>query len=331
MTGAHSSAACGNGDIVRGVPEVFLHDQFMKGFPVTTDDAGIDTSVPHSARIWNYWLGGTDNYPVDQAAGDQFGAIYPGIVDIARADRAFLGRVVRYLAGPAGVRQFLDVGAGLPTAVNTHEAANQVTPDARTVYVDNDPLVVAHAAALLASGPPSRTYFVNASMGDPDLVLREAASRLDLTQPVGLTLMGVLGHVTDYAEAKSIVTGLLAGLPSGSYLAINDSIDTSEALEQALRVYEASGAVPYRTRSRAEFTAYFDGLELVEPGVVLVDDWRPDPGVLRGPEIPQLGAVGRKRASLCSRNSTPRKRIRPGSTTSTWAGKTISPWTGKPG
>jgi hypothetical protein len=168
-------------------------------------------------------------------------------------------------------------------------------------------------------------------MGDPDMVLREAARWLDLTQPVGLTLMGVLGHVTDYAEAKSIVTGLLAGLPSGSYLAVNDSIDTSEALEQALRVYEASGAVPYRTRSRAEFTAYFDGLELVEPGVVLVDDWRPDPGVLRGPEIPQLGAVGRKQASLCSRNSTPRKRIRPGSTTSTWAGQTISPWTGKPG
>ena len=110
----------------------------MKGFPVATENAPIDTSVPHSARIWNYGLGGTDNYPVDRAAGDQFSAIYPGIVDIARADRAFLGRVVRYLAGQAGVRQFLDVGAGLPTAVNTHEAANQVTPDARTVYVDND-------------------------------------------------------------------------------------------------------------------------------------------------------------------------------------------------
>ena len=303
----------------------------MKGFPVTVDDSGIDTSVPHSARIWNYWLGGTDNYPVDQAAGDQFSAIYPGIVDIARADRAFLGRVVRYLAGQAGVRQFLDVGAGLPTAVNTHEAANQVTPDARTVYVDNDPLVVTHAEKLLATGQQSRTHFVNASMGNPDQVLREAARWLDLTQPVGLTLMGVLGHVTDYAEAKSIVTGLLAGLPPGSYLAINDSINTSEALEQALRVYEASGAVPYRTRSLEEFTGYFDGLELVEPGVVLVDDWRPDPGVLRGPEIPQVGAVGRKRASLCSWISTLRKRIRPGFTTSTWAAQIISPSTGKPG
>src|SRR3978361_1369590 len=123
----------------------------MKGFPVTVDQPGIDTSVPHSARIWNYWLGGTDNYPVDRAAGDQFSAIYPGIVDIARADRAFLRRVVRYLAGEAGVRQFLDVGAGLPTADNTHEAAQQVAPQARTVYVDNDPLVVTHAHALLAS------------------------------------------------------------------------------------------------------------------------------------------------------------------------------------
>jgi len=267
----------------------------MKGFPVTADHSGIDTSVPHSARIWNYWLGGTDNYPVDRAAGDQFSGIYPGIVDIARADRAFLGRVVRYLAGEAGVRQFLDVGAGLPTADNTHEAARRVAPEARTVYVDNDPLVVAHAEALLASGPESTTHFVNANMGDPGAVLREAARWLDLTQPVGLTLMGVLGHVVDHAEARSIVAGLLGGLPSGSYLAINDSINTSEALEEALRVYEASGAVPYRTRSLQEFTGYFDGLELVEPGVVLVADWRPDPEASRGPEIPQVGAVGRKR------------------------------------
>jgi hypothetical protein len=271
----------------------------MKGFPMAADQPGIDTSVPHSARIWNYWLGGTDNYPVDRAAGDQFSAIYPGIVDIARADRAFLRRVVRYLAGEAGVRQFLDVGAGLPTADNTHEAAQQVAPQARTVYVDNDPLVVTHANALLASAAPGAaqgtTHFVDASMGDPDTVLREAAKWLDLTQPVALTLMGVLGHVVDHAEAKAIVTGLLGGLPAGSYLAINDSVNTSAALEEALRVYEASGAAPYRTRSREEFTGYFDGLELVDPGVVLVADWHPEPGADRGPEIPQIGAVGRKK------------------------------------
>ena len=163
------------------------------------------------------------------------------------------------------------------------------------MYVDNDPLVLVHARALLTSSPEGSTYYVDANMGDPETVLREAAQWLDLTQPVGLTLMGVLGHVTDYAEARSIVARLVDGLPAGSYLAINDSINTSEALEEALQQYEASGAVPYRTRSLEEFTGYFDGLELVEPGVVLVADWRPDPAASRGPEIPQVGAVGRKR------------------------------------
>jgi S-adenosyl methyltransferase len=263
--------------------------------PDETAGTGIDTTVPHSARIWNYWLGGKDNYEVDRAAGDQFSAIYPGIVDIARADRAFLGRVVRYLAGEAGVRQFLDVGTGLPTADNTHEVAQRVAPESQVVYVDNDPLVLVHARALLTSSPEGATHYVDANMSDPEMVLREAAKWLDLTQPVGLTFMGVLGHVTDHAEARSIVAGLVAGLPAGSYLAINDSVNTSEALEEALRVYEASGAVPYRTRSLEQFTGYFDGLELVNPGVVLVADWRPDPGVSRGPEIPQIGAVGRKR------------------------------------
>ena len=254
-----------------------------------------DTTVPHSARIWNYWLGGREHYPVDREAGDVFAAIYPGIVDIARADRAFLGRVVRYLAGESGVRQFLDVGTGLPTADNTHEVAQQVAPESRIVYVDNDPLVLAHARALLTSDPRGTTNYVDADMRDPAKILREAANWLDLTQPVGLTLMGVLGHVPDYDEARAIVAGLLDGLPSGSYLAINDSVNTSEALEAALREYEDSGALPYRTRSLEQFTGYFAGLELVEPGVVLVGDWRPDPGASPGPEIPQVGAVGRKR------------------------------------
>jgi hypothetical protein len=216
-------------------------------------------------------------------------------VDIARADRAFLGRVVRYLAGEAGVRQFLDVGTGLPTADNTHEVAQRVAPDSRIVYVDNDPLVLTHARALLTSPLQGSTHYVDSDMSDTAVVLREAGRWLDLTRPVALTFMGVLGHVTDHAEAIRIVTGLLSGLPAGSYLAVNDSINTSPELEEALRVYEASGAVPYRTRSLEQFTSYFDGLELVEPGVVLVDDWHPDPGAPRGPEIPQAGAVGRKK------------------------------------
>jgi len=266
--------------------------------PEELDDTArtaIDTTVPHSARIWNYWLGGKDNYAVDRVAGDQFSAIFPQIVDIARADRAFLGRVVSFLAGEAGVRQFLDVGTGLPTKDNTHQVAQRVAPESRIAYVDNDPLVLAHARALLTSSPEGTTNYVDADMGDPEKVLQEAAKWLDLTQPVALTLMGVLGHVTDYAEARSIVAALLDGLPAGSYLAINDSINTSEALEDALRQYEASGAVPYRTRSLEQFAGFFDGLELVEPGVILVADWRPDPAALPGPEIPQVGAVGRKR------------------------------------
>jgi hypothetical protein len=269
----------------------------VPGSPEGLDDTaktGIDTTVPHSARIWNYWLGGKDNYVVDRAAGDQFSAIYPQIVDIARADRAFLGRVIRFLAVEAGVHQFLDVGTGLPTADNTHQVAQRVAPEARVVYVDNDPMVLAHARALLTSSPEGTTDFMDADMRDTQAVLRQAAKWLDLTQPVALTFMGVLGHIVDHNEARSIVAGLLDGLPSGSYLAINDSINTSEALEEALRQYEASGAVPYRTRSLEQFTGYFDGLELVEPGVANVEDWRPDPGSSRGPAIPQAGAVGRK-------------------------------------
>ena len=261
----------------------------------TTAGTGIDTTVPHSARIWNYWLGGKDNYSVDREAGDQFSAIYPGIVDIARADRAFLGRVIRYLAGEAGIRQFLDVGTGLPTADNTHQVAQGAAPESRVVYVDNDPLVLAHARALLTSSTEGATHFVDADMRDAGAVLRDAAQWLDLTQPVALTFMGVLGHVVDHDQARSIVNALLEGLPSGSYLSINDSVNTSEALEEALRVYEASGAVPYRTRTPEQFASYFEGLEIVEPGVINVDDWRPDAGAARGPEIPQLGAVGRKR------------------------------------
>jgi S-adenosyl methyltransferase len=255
----------------------------------------IDTTVPNSARIWNYWLGGKDNYEVDRVAGDQFSAIFPGIIDIARADRYFLGRVVRFLAGEKGVRQFLDVGTGLPTVDNTHEVAQRVAPDARIVYVDNDPLVLAHARALLTSSPGGVTNYIDADLDDPPAILREAAKTLDLTQPVALMLMGVLGHIVDYGEARSIVTRLLDGLPPGSYLAINDSIDTSEALEEALRQYEASGAIPYRTRSLEQFAGFFDGLELVEPGVSAVSDWRPDPSPFPGPDIPQAGAVGRKR------------------------------------
>ena len=259
--------------------------------------AEIDTSVPHSARIWNYWLGGKDNYPVDREAGDQFGAVFPGIVDVTRASRQFLIRAVRFLAGEVGIRQFLDIGTGLPTAENTHEVAQRVAQESRIVYVDNDPVVLIHARALLFSSGEGRTAYVDADLHDPDTILDAAAETLDFTRPVALMLMGILGHVTDDDEARSIVKRLLDALGSGSHLVLCDGTDTNPAGVAAQEQYNRSGAVPYRLRSPAQLTSFFDGLELVEPGVVSVSQWRPDPAdAVGGPPaaVDAFGGVGRK-------------------------------------
>ncbi|HET9560310.1 MAG TPA: SAM-dependent methyltransferase [Actinomycetota bacterium] len=262
-----------------------------------TEPPEIDASVPNSARIWNYWLGGKDNYPVDREAGDEYRATYPEIVEVARASRRFLARAVRYLAGEARVRQFLDVGTGLPTEDNTHEVAQRVAPEARVVYVDNDPVVLTHARALLTS-PQRATAYIDADLRDPDAILAAAARTLDLTQPVGLMLLGILGHVDDDEEARSIVRRLLAALPSGSYLTICDGTnDISEAGVEAQRRYNESGAVPYRLRSAQQIADFFDGLEVVEPGVVPCPRWRPDPADVGGglpAEMDQVAGVGRK-------------------------------------
>ncbi|GAA2632555.1 SAM-dependent methyltransferase [Streptomyces vastus] len=263
--------------------------------PDTAASAKIDSAVPHSARIWNYWLGGKDNYPVDEEAGDAFREVFPGITDLARDSRAFLGRAVRHLAGEAGIRQFLDIGTGLPTADNTHEIAQRVAPDARIVYVDNDPLVLAHAQALLTSTRGGVTDYIDADLHDPGTVLREAARTLDLTQPVALTLMQVSGHIADYDEARSIVSTLMGALPSGSYLAFNDSVDTNQANAEATRLYNESGAAPYHLRSPQQLAGFFDGLELLEPGVVPITDWRPDPTTTGSEgEVIAVGGVARK-------------------------------------
>ena len=259
----------------------------------------IDTTVPHSARVWNYWLGGKDNYPVDRAAGDQFREAFPGVVDVARASRAFLTRAVGYLADEAGIRQFLDVGTGLPTANNTHEVAQRVAPDARIVYVDNDPLVLVHARALLTSTPEGVTDYVDADLYHPDTILEAAARTLDLSQPVALMLMGILGHVGDYDEARSIVRRLLGPMPSGSYLALDDGTDVVDkaAVEAAQGAYNESGAIPYHPRSPEQIAGFFDGLELVEPGVVSCPRWRPDLVEAAGglpAEVDAFGGVGRK-------------------------------------
>ncbi|MDG9716841.1 SAM-dependent methyltransferase [Streptomyces sp. DH24] len=254
----------------------------------------IDTSVPHSARIWNYWLGGKDNYPVDEEAGNAYTAVFPGIVTIARSSRAFLGRAIRHLVQEEGVRQFLDVGTGLPTVDNTHEVAQRYAPESRIVYVDNDPLVLAHARALLTSSPEGVTSYEDMSLYEPERILEAATKTLDLSRPTALILSGILGHVADHAEACGLVRRLMAGLPSGSYLCVNDgSRGTDPDYEQAQDGYNETGAVPYFLRPVEQIEAYFAGLELVEPGVVSVPLWRPEPGAATKP-IGQHGGVARK-------------------------------------
>jgi hypothetical protein len=263
-----------------------------RGEPGAAAGTGIDTTVPHSARIWNYWLGGKDNYAVDREAGDAYKEIFPGIAVVARTSRGFLTRAVRYLAADAGMRQFLDIGTGLPTANNTHEVAQSVAPDSKIVYVDNDPLVLAHARALLTSSPEGSCEYLDADIRNPAAILDGAAGLLDFKQPVALMLMGIMGHFTD-EEAYPIVRQLQAGLPSGSYFALYDGASTNEAFNQAQEGYNASGAVPYYLRSPDQFTRFFEGLELVEPGVVPVPHWRPDPDA-EPVEIYSYCGVGRK-------------------------------------
>jgi hypothetical protein len=249
----------------------------MSEGPAIPPGTGIDTSVPHSARIWNYWLGGKDNYEADRIAGDAWVNTDPSILDLARCTRALLGRVVRTLAVDYGVRQFLDIGTGLPTADNTHEVAQRVAPDARIVYVDHDPLILAHARALLTSSPEGATRYVHADMRDTDQVLAGASEILDLDRPVALMFFGVLGHVADYDEARTLVDTLTAGLAPGSFLAIVDGGEDEAALK-AGEEYARTGAVPYLLRSGREVRALFpDGLEFIEPGFVLINEWRPDP------------------------------------------------------
>jgi S-adenosyl methyltransferase len=257
------------------------------------DISKLDTNVPQTARIWNYLLGGKDNFAADRAVGDQIIQSLPQLADSARLSRAYLTRAARYLAGEAGVRQFLDIGTGLPTADNTHEVAQSVAPDARIVYVDNDPLVLAHARALLTSSPQGATDYIDADMRDTETILREAARTLDLTKPVALFLMGTLGHVESDDEAKSIVNSIMGALPSGSYFAMYDGSDTSEAVNEAVRIWNISANPKYHLRSPERIAALFEGLELVEPGVVSVNEWKPDPTT--PPDIiDQYCAVGRK-------------------------------------
>lgn len=260
----------------------------------------IDTSTANTARVWNYWLGGKDNYQVDKQVdkqvGDQIHAVMPQIVDLARAVRGFLVRTVGYLAGEVGIRQFLDIGTGLPTANNTHEVAQAIAPQCRIVYVDNDPLIMAHARALLTSTPEGKTDYIHADVRDTATTLQQAARTLDFSQPVALMLLGIMEHITDDEEAYAIVKRLLDALASGSYLVLSDpttDID-SEKMRESIRLWNENATPSITPRSRQQIARFFEGLELLEPGIVSVSLWRPGPSNLGTPvAMGNLGGVGR--------------------------------------
>ncbi|WP_406274844.1 SAM-dependent methyltransferase [Nocardia sp. NBC_00881] len=259
--------------------------------------AKLDTSVPHEARVYDYWLGGKDNYPSDRALGDTIATHIPAIRSMARANRAFLGRAVRHLVGAEGVDQFLDIGTGMPSAGNTHEVAQQLDPAARVVYVDNDPVVLAHARALMASTPQGRTAFAHADLHDPHSILDDPAlSALDLDRPIAIMLVAILMYFRDCDDPHGIIGRLLDAVPSGSYLVItHPTADFDERAVARVAAAAAHAGLIFHPRSRVETESLFTGTEIINPGVVPVAGWRPDPGVAVDPESAWYWAgIGRK-------------------------------------
>jgi len=248
---------------------------------VTSTERGgrseFDPSVPHPARVYNFWLGGKDNFAADRHAGEEVIRLMPGIVAGVRANREFLVQAVQYLGGQ-GIRQFLDVGTGLPSPDNTHEVAQRLSPDSRIVYVDHDPMVVTHAEALLRSSAQGRCAYIEADLRDADLILNEASSTLDFSQPVALMLLAILQLVPDDAEAQQIVAALAERLVPGSFIAISHMTAdfAPESVLTATRAYNALAPDPVTPRTKAQLTGFFGGRELVKPGVVSVSRWRPD-------------------------------------------------------
>jgi hypothetical protein len=241
-------------------------------------DSRLDITVAHVARVYNYWLGGKDNFAADRIAAENTIAAYPGIRLSARANRAFLARTVRHLADAEGIRQFLDIGTGLPTTDNTHEVAQAAAPESRIVYVDNDPLVLAHARALLTSRPEGATDYLDADLRDTDRILSQATGILDFSRPVAIMLVAILHYIPDLAQARQIVARLLDRVPSGSFLVISHagsdlSPDEIAAFEKVLNEFLPGDR--HVARPRHEVRRFFDGTELLTPGVVRVSEWRP--------------------------------------------------------
>jgi len=256
----------------------------------------VDTSVAHSARVHDYWLGGKDNFAADRAAGDAVRAAYPGIVQSVRANRAFLARVVRFLTAEAGITQFLDIGTGIPGANNTHEIAQSVTPDARVVYVDYDPVVLQHARALLISGPRGTVDYIDADLRDTEKILQAAARTLNFSQPVAIMLIAVMHLIVDADDPYGIVAQLKDAMPPGSSLALSQvaSDIEPEQMAEAASQYNMRARETQRHRTRAEVTRFFDGLELLEPGVVVVPQWRPGSTAEAETHSGMWGGVGRR-------------------------------------
>ncbi len=259
------------------------------------DLASFDTGVAHPARVYNYWLGGKDNYAADREAAEQAVAANPNILPGVRANRAFLGRAVRYLAGEAGIRQFLDIGTGLPTAENTHDVAQSIAPDSRIVYVDNDPIVLAHARALLTSTPEGATAYVAADARDTGTILAEAAKILDFSQPIAVMFLMILQYIPDEEQPQRIVADLMEAMPPGSYLVHSDTtgdIDAERVATATARLNARLGPAQLHRRTREQMAGYFTGLDMVEPGLVPLPEWRAraDPAHM----IPCYAGVARK-------------------------------------
>ena len=242
------------------------------------EPASFDTSVAHVARVYNYWLGGKDNFAADRAAGEQAIKAFPNIVLSSRANRAFLARAVRFLAGEAGIGQFLDIGTGIPSANNTHEVAQSVAPESRIVYVDNDPVVLAHARALLTSDPAGATACIDADLRDPQHILASAARLLDFRRPVAVMLMAILQHIDDEDDPYSIVRTLMGAMPPGSHLALSHPAKDIDAESMAKMAVTLNQMMTEKVtfRDRPTVARFFEGLELVEPGMVQASKWRPE-------------------------------------------------------
>ncbi|WP_436846256.1 SAM-dependent methyltransferase [Streptomyces shenzhenensis] len=267
-----------------------------EGRPPADGPVKLNTSVAHNARVWNYWIGGKDNYEVDQQVGEHVAGLFPVIRAVARADREFLGRAVRCLAEERGVRQFLDIGTGLPTVHNTHEIAQRIAPDSRIVYVDNDPIVLAHARTLLTSSAEGVTDYIDADVHDPDAILRRAAETLDLSRPVAVMMLGILNFVLDTDKARDIVRRVMAAVPSGSFLVLTHPTFDAEfggaGNVAAMEFWNENATPPIIARAKTEVAAFLDGLDLLEPGLVPCSQWRAGPD--SPAVVPQFGAVAVK-------------------------------------